>query len=87
MGHQKQQKKKTTQQKKQKKTTKKTKQKKQNKKQQQNNNNNKKTPKNKARQVQRRFCMKYFFSGEGVAIQMPVKSAKALLENTTQIWY
>ena len=27
------------------------------------------------------------FSGEGVAIQMPVKKAKALLENTTKMWY
>ena len=29
-----------------------------------------------------------FFSGEGVAIQVPVKKdKKALLENTTKVWY
>ena len=28
-----------------------------------------------------------FFSGEGTAIQVPVKRVKALIENTTKMWY
>ena len=35
----------------------------------------------------KKFLYAIIFSGEGVALEVPVKRAKALLENTTKMWY